>query len=332
VAHELSVSSDVTEQTLRDAIAALADDEILALCYALKGSVPRLRLYADVLRQRGGSRAQFASCLICFDLARQGEESSQREFEMLAASMRTLCEKGDLVETLVGSDPYLTFIWELCQGALQQTDPLLAEGGMALGLSPPAPLPQEGLTELNLLDDTDFVDFRLASDDATLLRRFDDAVDVFIGAVAGIPMYERDKGFRLHNSRDVQRYETFLQALTSLREAVPAARAYRALVLLHYGSSLRSRTLFGGINQKKQAMLRDGVLEFMQAGAAMWQIVGVMGPLHSDPGLWEKLSTLLLDFAQWAKQSPEAALAGLDADAPGTLNAYEPIGRLGTKF
>ena len=329
MAHELSVSPNVTEQTLRDAIAALADDEILALCYALKGSVARLRLYADVLRQRGGSRAQFASCLICFDLARQGEQSFQREFEMLAASMRTLASQPNLVEALVGSDPYLTFIWELCQTALQQTDPLLAEGGINLG---PPPLAQGELTELNLLDDTDFVDFRLASDDATLLRRFDEAVDLFIGAVAGIPMYERGKGFRLHNSQDVQRYETFLQALTSLRDAVPAARAYRSLVLLHYASSLRSRTLFGGINQKKQAMLRDGVQEFMQAGAAMWQIVGVMGPLHSDPGLWEKLATLLLDFAQWAKQSPQAALAGLEMGTEGTLNGYEPIGRLGTKF
>ncbi len=322
-------SYGVDEQALRDAMVSLADDEILALCYAFKSNHARLRLYADMLRRRGGGRAQFASCLICYDLARQGDLGFQREFELLAPTMRSLAAQPTFVDTLLGTDAYLMFIWDLCRAALEA----LEEGGATAqevhAQAQALDTASRPLAELVLLEDKDLDDdFGLATDDVTLRRRFDDAVHEFLGGVANAPMYERGAGFRLDSGRDVQRIETFLARLGSLRDVIPQARGYRALVLLFYGTQLRSRTLFGGVNQRKQQLLRDGLSEFMHAGMYMWRIVGVLGPLHCAPGVWDKIVEVLVDFVVFSRHDPDAAMRSLDD----SIRSYQPVGRLKTRY
>ena len=297
------------EEQLRQEIAGLADDEILALCYAFKGKAARLRLYIDVLRRRGGQRAQFAACLICFDLARQGDPSFQREFIFLADTMRELAANQGLVTALLSGDDYLSFIWELCQAALAEMDPL--EAAEAPTVQPAGPL-----AELDLLRDADFQDFGVATDDSTLWRRFDDAVEGFLGGVMGLPVYERGAGFRLANSKDVERIETFLSRLDSLRDAVPPARGFRALVLLFYGTQLRSRGLFGTVNSRKQQLLRDGIREFITSGLDVWEIAGVLGPMHAGADVWERIAEVLLDYLSWQSLNPRQAASGMDAYDP----------------
>jgi len=117
------------EEQLRREASGLAVDDILALCYALhqRPQPSRLRLYLDVLRRRGGDRAQFACALICFDLARQGDAAAERDFGFLADTMRALAQNGDLVGQLVGGDAYLGYVWDLCRAQLDALDPRFAE-------------------------------------------------------------------------------------------------------------------------------------------------------------------------------------------------------------
>ena len=302
------------EEQLLSEVAGLAVEEILALCYAFKASTARLRLYSNALRKRGGERAQFASCLICFDLARQGDETAQLEFRFLSDTMRNLATDTALVESLVGQDDYLVFVWELCQAQLQEMDPRFDAS------SEPLTLESMVVAEVDLLSDDDFDDFVISVDDARMWRRFDEAVEVFLGGTVGVPVYDPTSGFRLHNGRDVSRVEKFLQELDSLREFIPLSRGFRALTLLFYGTHMRSKSVFGAINARKQAVLRDGLDEFAKSGPAVWEIIGVLGPLHAPEDVLERCVDVIADYISWLAESNEHIKQG-----PG---AYDAVGRL----
>jgi hypothetical protein len=311
------------EERLRQEIAALAVDDILALCYTFQHKLARLRLYLDVLRKRGGQRAQFASCLICFDLARQGETSSRQEFAFLADTMRVLGQDDSITTHLVGEDPYLSFLWELCQAQLDDMDPRFAGGDLAEAA------PAEVAT-VDLLSDDDFgdelADLSATPDNYNLWLRFDTAVEGFLGGEVGVPIYDPEAGFRVRSSRDVERVERFVQELDSLRELVPIARGFRALVLLFYGTHMRSKSLFGAPNQRKQTVLRDGLAEFLAAGPQVWEVAGVLNPLHMGDDVWEKISDLIIDYLQWIAVHPDEARGGTSGyDVISRLVASQPL-------
>lgn len=301
------------EQQLLDEVAGLAVEEILALCYTFKAKPQRLRLYSNALRRRGGERAQFASCLICFDLARQGDEVAQIEFNFLADTMRALADKDGLASGLVAGDDYLEFVWDLCQQQLVEMDP-------RFGAEPPPPPPEEEVAVLDLINDNDFDDFVISVEDAAMWRRFDESVEAFLGGTVGVPIYDPTSGFRLENNRDVARVEKFLQELDSLREYVPMSRGFRALTMLFYGTHMRSKSVFGAVNQRKQTMLRDGIDEFMKSGPAVWEVIGVLGPLHAPSDVLERISSLLVDYIGWVGDSPINAEKG--------ARGYDPVARL----
>ncbi len=301
------------EEELRQAVALLDDDDILALCYAFQGKVDRLRLYLDVLRKRSGYRAQFSSCLICFDLARQGDTACQREFLLLSETIRYLGKDQVLVNSLLANAPYLIFVWDLCKAALAELDPLAAN-------SLPQPDPHLPVARLPLFDDSDFSDFRVKTDDVTMWRRFDEAVEAFLGGVLGVPIYDQAAGFRQNNKKDIERIESFMTHLDSLRDRISIARGFRALLFLFYGTQMRSRGVFGGINARKQQLLREGIQEFLASGAQVWEVAGVMGPMHAADGAWGKIADVLLDYLRWLAASPQNVAAG--------VALYDPVGRM----
>lgn len=305
------------EELLLREIAGLPVDEILALCYAFATRHERLRLYMDVLRRRGGQRAQFAACLICFDLARQGDTSLQSEFAFLAGTIREVAADAEFVHTLVGDDQYLTFIWELLEAQLDSMDARFDTEHTIQTTHPEA----EEVAALDLLSDDDFVeelaDFDLMVDEPALQAAFDRAIDTFLGKIPSIPAYDPEAGFRLGHRRDTDRIERFLLDLESLREPVPSARAFRAITLLFYGTHMRSKSLFGAVNQRKQRLLREGLREFMVSGELVWQIAGVL-EMHANPGAWPKTAEVLLDFTHWC---------GRRAPGPINVNAYDAVER-----
>ncbi len=306
-------------ERLRQEVAGLGVEELLVLCYSMHQrpelKLDRMRMYLDVLRRRGGERAQFASCLICFDLARQGDEVAQREFAYLADTMRTLALKEDLTKALVGDDPYLSYVWELCEASLVEMDPRFVDGEREQ-------ITAEAVATLDLLSDADLGDALgdFEVDDGAMWLRFDEAVEAFLGGEVGVPVYDPTAGFRLRNSGDVDRIERFLRELDSLRDFVPPARGFRALVLLFYGTHIRSKGLFGAINQKKQELLRAGVTEYFTSGQDVWEVAGALGPMHAEPEVWEKIADVVADFAGFCAGHPEALQQG--------PAAYDAVGRL----
>lgn len=293
-------------------VMGLAVDDILALCYSFQNTPERLRLYIDVLRRRGGQRAQFASCLICFDLARQGDELFQGEFVFLADTMRDLAATEDLVDSLVGDDPYLSFIWELCEAQLEEMDPRL--NGHALAEQTPAIAELsvvEEIASFDLLSDEDFdEDLDITIENADLWRQFDEAVERFLGGTVGVPVYDPEAGFRLHSGKDIERLESFIKTLDSLREFVPLARGFRALALLFYGTHLRSRSLFGALNQRKQGLLQAGLEEFFDSAEEVWKVAGVFSMLHAAPDAWLRIVDVVDDYVRWLAESEDNRIAG----------------------
>jgi hypothetical protein len=269
----------------------------------------------DVLRQRGGERAQFASALICFDLARQGDTGAQRDFAFLSDTMRGLADDRDLVGQLTDDDPYLSYVWELCRDRLSELDLRFAE-------ATELPVSRESVATLDLLSDVDFNDELpdLNVDDAAMRQRFEHALESFLGGVPGFPVFDAESGFRMRSGRDVERIETFLHELESLRDFVKAARGYRSLVLLFYGTHMRSRTVFGATNARKQELLRAGLEEFSKSGHLVTDIAGVLTPLHADDGVWSKVADIIEDYARFCLYAPEATRLG-----PG---GYDAVGRL----
>jgi hypothetical protein len=313
------------EQQLRHEVAGLADDEILALCYAFVGRRrERLRLYLDVLRRRGGERAQFAACLVCYDLARQGDVGMQTEFVVLSSTMAALAQKPQLAQALVGDDPYLRFVWELCQAALQsmgqgsaQVAPAEAEAQAQAELEA-LPQAQEPVPVLQLLNDADFADLELGVDTAQLWRQYDEAVEAFLGGVPGLPAYDAQAGFRYGTPRAPERVQVFLQALMSLQDAVPPGRGFYILTLLFLGTHLRSRSLFGTRNARRQQVLREGLQAWVEHGAQLYGVAGVVGPMHADADVWPKICELVLHAARWLAQTqPSGSDPWASYDPPG---------------
>lgn len=300
------MSEPSAREQLAKEVMGLAVNDILALCYSFQNTPDRLRLYIDVLRRRGGHRAQFASCLICFDLARQGDMVFQSEFVMLADTMRQLSVHQELIDSLIGEDPYLSFIWELCQAQLEEIDPRLSSHSLVEQTTRLEVADVENIASVDLISDDDFEeDLSLSVDHAELWHKFDESVETFLGGTIGLPVYNPDAGFRLHNHRDIERVEEFLRTLDSLREFVPPARGFRALTLMFYGTHLRSRSLFGVLNQRKQGLLQAGLEEFSESAEEMWKIAGVLGTLHAAPDAWLRIADVIADFVRWQSESVE---------------------------
>lgn len=305
------------EDQLRREASGLAVDDILALCYALqlRQQPRRLRLYMDVLRQRGGERAQFASALICFDLARQNDPAAQRDFAFLADTLRALAGNSELVTQLTEDDPYLSYVWELCRDQLAELDLRFAE-------ATEIEIDAKPVATLDLLSDVDFKDELpdLNVDDASMRQRFEHALESFLGGVPGFPVFDAESGFRMRSGRDVERIEAFLHELESLRDFVKVARGYRTLVMLFYGTQMRSRNLFGVINARKQELLRGGLTEFTQSGHLLAEMAGVLTPLHADPAVWSKVADVIQDYARYSLGDADAAKNG--------PAGYDAVGRL----
>jgi hypothetical protein len=299
------------EERLREEIGQLAVDEILALCYSFAQKPARLRLYLDVLRSRGGQRAQFAACLICFDLARQGDGAMQRDFLMLAEAIRGLASDEGFVGTMIGEDPYLTFIWELLSAQLDEMDGRMDVEAVAPAVAAESVATLDLFSEADLNDDLGDLAFDI--DEAAIREGFDRSVERFLGKVPEVPAYDPNAGFRLGHRGDTDRIERFLMELDSFSGPIPAARAFRVLALLFYGTHMRSKSLFGSVNERKQLLLREGLREFERYGERVWEIVGVMGP-HAEPEAWSKIAEVLIDFMSWRlHRSPSVTVEEYDA-------------------
>ena len=294
---------DSTEANLRRELSLLEVEEILALCYTFTSKAERMLLYMNTLRGKGGQRAQFAACLICFDLAQQGDTRLQREFSVLAGTVRDISSNRDMITQLLGKDPYLNFVWEQLEGHINAMD---ARFPTEHTIDPSQLTPSDAIGTLDLLSDEDFSEeigaLEITSNQKEITKTYLEALDRFLGKDPLHPIYHPNAGFRLKNKKDVERIEKFLLELDSLRALVPQARPMRALTLLFYGTHSRSKSFFGTINERKQYLLREGLREYVACGPEIGSTFGIIKGLHSKTTAWDKIAEVLIDYTHWCNR------------------------------
>jgi hypothetical protein len=311
----LAELSDPTHE-LRTALAGLVVEDVLALCYRFRTDRGRLRLYLDALRQRPGERAALAAALICFDLAQQGHTTAQLEFEALAVTLRQIDRTEQAAAELIAGSPYLTEMWPRCRFALRSIDPRLA-GDEALASAAEA-------IEINLFDEAELDDFDSLIveeiDPYAMAARYQRTVDEFFATyVEPLPPLG-SRGLFARTRADLDRLETFVRELDSMREYVPAANAMLALVKLFIGTHLRAKTFWGKPNLRKQELLASGLRHFATCGEHVFQTAAYFTGRDADTLAWAKVAQLLLDYLRWLKYQ----WRGLLDAAP---YAYAALGR-----
>lgn len=305
---------DPARQELIQQLRALETPELLALCLRGQSRNDRLRLYLSILRGRAGTRAQLASSLVCFNLARGGDELAQREFLALAPALEVLARDGRLVDELLADDADLRRAWADCRAALAKGDQRELESGAE-------PIEVELVGEIDLLGDED-VELAIDLDDADELRA-EQARHEF-GVVLAKQLGQDSEhglfgavGFETASSRDLDRLEAFLNQALSYADLVPTARGMASLGHLFLATHLRMKTLFGKRNARRAAAVRAGLLripadrEAMAQAAAVFELEG-----GSAMVAFEKVLELLIDYLAFCNRQQ------LDPRAAATVDAY----------
>ena len=277
----------------------------------------RLSNYFKVLQERDGELARLASALIAFDLGRQGDHRFQEEFLLLAEELRQSKNDRELVSALIGDVPYLNVLWNLCSEALASADPRF-DTEQILRDTVVEELPS---VDLKVLTDSDFgdgqADYAEPVNEDEMWPEFQFLIEEFFGGTTQMRAIGPEGGFRIRNRVDVERIESTIKELKKLEGNIPRAGAYRAWLLLFYGTHMRSWHIFGRMNRRKERMLREGLKAFVDNGPRAWQVAGVFQSLFCDGDVWAKIVELLEDYVCWLSQNRDK-----------NLNQYEPITRL----
>ena len=303
----------------KETVSQLEVPDIVRLCYALGNEPQRLAHYFKVLGDKSGDVARLASALIAFDLGRQGNHRFQEEFLLLAEELRRAKNDRELVLELTGNAPFLKALWGECQKALANADPRfpgeqILRDTVDEGDVSPDVLPQT-LTDSDFGDKQD--DFAEPISEAKLWSEFQALIEDFFGGSMRVRAIGPEGGFRIRNRVDVQRIESAIQGLQKLEPDIPRAGAYRAWLLLFYGTHMRSWHIFGRMNQRKQKILREGIAAFIANGPRAWQVAGVFESLFCEGQAWPKIVELLEDYVIWFAENKDKG-----------PNDYDPIARL----
>jgi hypothetical protein len=317
---------------LRTEAGRLDVEEILDLCYAFSKDPIRLTVYLDVLRGKGGTKAQAAACLVCFDLARQGETRFEPEFLALIPVIESFSQmylgEQSALERLIGEDEYLTSLWADLQARLGGRDDRVDEIDAA-DLEVDAEI-----VELDLLDDDDILEIEdvlgvIDTGSDEMEQRWVGALDGFYDLETGLQAMfnvgghnvSSAGGFSASSKADIARIEALRGEAESLAAHVPEARELLPIVDLFLAAHTRAKNLFGRRNKRRDTQLREGLAAFASldappASAAPW-LEPPTGPTHA----WEKVAELLLDYAAFLVERIDEQ-AGPPYGAEGLADEY----------
>lgn len=292
---------------LREAASALDVEEILDLCFAFSKDPERLLVYLDVLRSKGGQKAQAAACLICFDLARQGERRFESEFLALVPVMQGFMGGGETgsrpIDRLLGGSAYLHELWSDLEQRLVGMDPRYDQGSAEEVVDLDV-----DVLEIELLDAEDLLEIDLdeldvvVSDEQHLRDRWHDALERFYGVDAGIrAMMQLEgtavsvHGFFAESKADVARVEGLREQALSFADGVSEAAEMLPLIDLFLAGHTRAKNLFGRKSKARDASLRAALERFAALprppDTGAWLV-----PPTSHPRSWEKVGEILLDY------------------------------------
>ena len=310
--------SDEARARLRDEAASLDVEDIVDLCCSRTHDRLRVSLYLEALRTRpSAEKAQLAACLLCFDLARHGDEARELELHLLLP----------VVDSLVAADPVTLAarpegkeLPSVVRALTDKSDAVLelwrslVEHAAHRDHRAAMPVPDDDDIEVALFDAADMVELDLSLedlaidfDDIAAADDFDRAVDaVFVPVVnAGLPLFAAgDRG-------DVERVERLKASAQSFAAAVPVAAELHAITALFLASHTRAKGLFGRRNKQRDRLLSEALEAFLRlpeppAAAAGWFAASdVPG---AEPFAWEKMAEVLIDFAGFAGKAIEDGL------------------------
>lgn len=305
-------------------------EDILALCFAFSKDPRRLKVYLDVLRGKSGVKAQAAACLICFDLARQGDPRFEAEFMALIPVMADLAQSPQgggtsLADALIGKNDYLQALWGDLKARLEHLDPRsdpevveVTDGdALEVSLFDAADLAELGLEELDAL----------STDNAALREQWMEALDRFClwdpdGATARA---DAPPGFYADHKADLQRLEQFQLDASSLHKDVPAAHEMLPVISLFLACHTRARNIFGKRNKQRDAHLQEGLELFSLLDRPPEEATAWLMEPTAAPFAWEKVAEMLLDYVAFLGRLPKAErLAGAEHTVRWYLQSNRP--------
>jgi hypothetical protein len=302
--------SEQAVQQLTEAASLLDVEEILDLCFAFSKDPIRLTVYLDVLRRKGGQKAQAAACMICFDLARAGHGHFEREFTALLPVVHEIHGRGDQqIAPLIGDSQYLQGLWADLVRRLETNDP-------RVDLDTPD---DEEILELDILDEQDIVDIELdaivevAESDIQQKLAWMDALNRFFVIELALPNLADPSsplvtGFSAHGKGDLDRIERLRNDALSFRGSVRHAQDMLPVIELFRAVHMRSKNLFGRTNQARAVTLQDGLSSFAALEAPPLDVIDWLLPPTATLHAWEKVAEILLDFVAFLGSLPAGSL------------------------
>ncbi len=271
------------------------------------------------LRDRDELRAQAAAALLCFDLAKGGDDVAQGELALLRPTLDALAADPDAADELLADPPALQALWEAAQEVLEQADPR--------DFAPVLRQEVDAELSLDLLGDDDAPELGNAADEARVraeeLRRL---LAEHLGVDAGERRVVRlGKGLAMSTPADVDRVEAFLREVDARAHLVPAARGLSCLGHLFVATHLRRHNVFGALNPRRAAAVRAGLARLARLDAEVESVLEAAAFFafegeHTEG--FEKVIELMLDYLAFAGE------AGADPYASETASAYAAAGRL----
>jgi hypothetical protein len=315
---------------LREEARQLDVEDLVDLCYARMSEPLRTSIYLEALRGRPGEQAQVAACLLCFDLARRGDERREAEvhfllptLEHLFAPMGSPIGEGAAplprsVAALAARSPVVAELWSGLVTDAARRDPRTR-----------AVLPEvddSAAIEVSLFDDAERAALEVELGDVDLDLDFDE--EAFRAFDAGLqPLIPPPPTplFRSADGDDLDRLEKLRDHCRSFAARVPVAAELLALTQLYLATHTRALGLFGRRNKRRDKALVDGVTALLSLPAPPSQAAAWFARSDvpgAEPYAWDKVAELLLDVVSYvAPEDPELERHGPRARGPDRRSA-----------
>lgn len=291
--------SEAAIALLQEQARQLDVEDLVDLCFAKQGDPLRTTIYLEALHGRPGEQAQVAACLLCFELARAGDERREAEVQVLLPTLEPLFQseslgrRAPLVDRLIGHAPRAEELWVALVEHAKQLDPRL----------------RDSLPDLDVQDEysLEIFDAEEVAELSVELEDLEVSVEDDVEARSSFErVFERlapERGeflFSAANGRDLDRLERLRAECGSYSESVPLAAELEAMTLLFLATHTRAQGLFGRRNKRRDRALTAGIEAFLELPAppvfaTAWFASSDMP--SAEAHAWDKIAELLVDVA-----------------------------------
>jgi hypothetical protein len=321
--------SKAAVRALVESASKLDVEEILDLCFSFANDPLRLTVYLDVLRGKGGPKSQAAASLVCFDLARQGDNLAETEFLSLVPVMLDYTSQAAdddgrrPIDRLIGDNAYLRGLLTDLEKRLAALDPRLGAGSVDELVIEDAAVLEIDLLGSEDFEDIGFDDLEVLLDDAEAMEAsWQAALDRFIGPLAlAVAGPGESIGFTAETKAAMAHVERLRDEALSHQEHARGARSLLPLTELFLASHIRAKNLFGRRNKGRDHVLRSGLAHFTDLASPPGDMIAWLSSPTAVPHAWEKVAEILLDYIAFLGSLPPGS-APPQMPAEGFADAY----------